>query len=586
MTQLLRELPAVERAKGNVAVVDAGPKLFREPEWDWAQAGPIGWWVRPAWRETLLDAEGLRLEQWRREGRLTTIKAGPHRVVYRADLDSGPVFIKHFLVPDFRAKVRQWIRRGKGRNEAKRSVRLAALGIPTITPIALGEFRARKFLLENYLVTPAIPDTVPLDEFVQRHLDAIPEPRRGRVARALAEALGELTGRLHRHNVVHEDFHPGNVLVRLDIDDRPALAMIDLDALRIRKRLDWPAAQANLALLNHYFWTRSSRSIRRRFLDAYLRARGESPPDPAGFARGIERATRTWAERLWRRWGRRCRGRNKYFESYKGEKGFAVASRDLDEATVRSLLADPDAPFSRPDTIMLKDSRTTTVAEATIDVGGRPTRVIYKRFHRKKWLDPVFCLFRPSRAWQAWQGGQHLASRGLPTPANLAMLARLGPLGLPRDTYLITAKAEPARTLDAYLRDVLPALDPDRRLRRVRSLTRALARLVRTLHERSLSHRDLKAANILVEGDGTDVEPRLSLIDLVGVRLKYPLPEGRRLQNLMRLHVSLAGRSRTDTLRFLRDYGPHADWKATWRAVARLGDLKVEKNRRSGRELS
>ncbi|HWE40834.1 MAG TPA: lipopolysaccharide kinase InaA family protein [Isosphaeraceae bacterium] len=588
MTQLLRDGPATDRMGWDRGEATGPALMFREPEWDWAEAGDgaTGWWVRPSWRATLLGPEGLRLEQWRREGRLATIKAGPHRVVYRADLDEGPVFIKHYLVPDFRSKVRQWVRRGKGRNEAKRAVRLAALGIPTITPIALGERRKRKFLLENYLVTPAIPETVPLDEFVQRRLDELPEPRRGRVARALAEALGVLTARLHRHNVVHEDFHPGNLLVRLDDDDRPALAMIDLDALRVRRKLDWPEAQANLALLNHYFWTRSSRSVRRRFLVAYLRARGEGPPDPKGFARGIERATRAWAERLWRRWGRRCRSSNKYFESYRGDRAFAVATRDLDEATIRALLADPDAPFAEDDTRMLKDSRTTTVAEATLDVAGRPTRVIYKRFNRKKWLDPVFCLFRPSRAWQAWQGGQHLASRGLPTPRNLAVLARLGPLGLPRDTYLVTIKAEPAATLDAYLRDVLPALDPDARRRRTRALTRALARLVRTLHERSLSHRDLKAANILVEGDATEAEPRLSLIDLVGVRLKHPLPPGRRLQNLARLHVSLAARSRADSIRFLRDYGLRADWKATWRAVARLGARKVEKNRRSGRELS
>ena len=73
--------------------------------------------------------------------------------------------------------------------------------------------------------------------------------------------------------------------------------------------------------------------------------------------------------------------------------------------------------------------------------------MIYKRFNRKKWLDPLLSLFRPSRAWRSWQAGQDLASRGIPTPQNLAFLSRRrswksDPLFwfLPHETYLITVK--------------------------------------------------------------------------------------------------------------------------------------------------
>ena len=75
---------------------------------------------------------------------------------------------------------------------------------------------------------------------------------------------------------------------------------------------------------------------------------------------------------------------------------------------MRSLLDDPDRPFETRATTILKDSRTTTVAETTMLVKGQPTAVIYKRFNRKKWLDPLLALFRPSRAWRSWQAGQDL----------------------------------------------------------------------------------------------------------------------------------------------------------------------------------
>jgi len=62
---------------------------------------------------------------------------------------------------------RQWFRRGKGRNEGKRSEVLAAIGVPTIHPIALGEQRKRNFLFENYLITWEIPGTIPWTSFLK-----------------------------------------------------------------------------------------------------------------------------------------------------------------------------------------------------------------------------------------------------------------------------------------------------------------------------------------------------------------------------------------------------------------------------------
>ncbi len=576
-------------------------RLFQPPRWQWTQVGEVGWWVSGDWRDALLGPSGLRLEEWRRGGKLTVIKEGPHRTVYRADLDEGTVYVKHFLVPNLRAKLRQWFRRGKGRNEGRRARHLAEIGVSTITPIALGEQRKHVLLLENYLVTHAIPESLPLDEFVEQRLPEWPEPRRSRVRRLLAGELADLTARMHDAGFAHLDFHPGNILIRMDPGDQPRLSMIDLDALRVTHPLGWADAETNLSLLNHYFWLRSNRSDRSRFLAAYLRTRRSRPPDVRRFARSIECATREWAERLWRRWGRRCRGSNKYFEAYRGPNSRAMASRDLDLATVHELLADPDAPFRREGTALLKDSRTTTVAETTMTVGGRAVRVIYKRFNRKKWLDPILTLFRPSRAWQAWQAGGHLASRGLPTPQNLAVIARCRPFWraplfwlLPHETYLLTIKEEGALTLAEYVGRTLPTLDPRTRRVQIARLIAALAKLLRILHERSLSDRDLKASNILIRTDPSDGTVSLSVIDLVGVRLIHPLPRRRRVQNLARLQISLtdvAGRTRTDALRFLRAYLPWGlstrnDWKGLWREIASSMQSKRERNRRRGRILS
>ena len=581
---------------------DIPNRMFKPPHWEWLSRGGVGWWVHPSWRESLVGPDGLRLAEWERQGRLTIVKTGPHRTVYRVDLPRGVVYIKHFRVPDFRAKIRQWFRRGKGRNEGKRAARLAEHDIRTIVPVALGELRRRGCLHENFLVTLAIEGMTPLDHFVSEVLPELPARDQDRLRHGLADELGQFTARLHDAGFLHLDFHPGNVLVGLDSKGSPRLAMIDLDALRERKSINSRATEANLALLNHYFWQSSSRGDRLRFLRAYAANRRGVRLDLRDSSRRIEKLTRSWAERLWTRWGRRCLGTNKYFRKRQGSGSWSIASRDVNRDVVRNLMADPDAPFQWPQTRILKSSRTSLVAEITLPVGIPPqeTKVIYKRFHVRSWYEPWLCLVRPSRGWRAWRGAQHLASRALPTPRNLAYLCQtrrpLGPLSaaLPYQSYLVTVKEDPSITMADYLNEILPSLDPASRRAGIRRMLRAIARLMRVLHDRSISHRDLKAANILILGDPEAEHPALSVIDLVGVVHQHPISTGRRVQNLTRVLLSLLntpGVTRTDMLRFLFDYLPNTarhdrTWKPLWRAIGRAARGKVRRNHRRGRVLT
>ncbi len=109
-----------------------------------------------------------------------------------------------------------------------------------------------------------------------------------------------------------------------------------------------------------------------------------------------------------------------------------------------------------------------------------------------------------------------------------------------------------------------------------------------------MAHRELKASNNLVHIDSLETSEFLSLIDLVGVRLMNPVPQGRRIKNLARLSVSLAGaagRTQTETLRFLRAYlpwglSPLSHWKSVWKSTERAVMAKRARNQRRGRPLS
>jgi hypothetical protein len=114
------------------------------------------------------------------------------------------------------------------------------------------------------------------------------------------------------------------------------------------------------------------------------------------------------------------------------------------------------------------------------------------------------------------------------------------------------------------------------------------------MHDRGVSHRDLKAPNIMLQGATTDpARATPVLIDLVGVRAgAHEVPFARRARELARLNASflaLAHVTRAERLRFLRAYlragASQTDWKKWWGAVSRATAAKVEKNRRTGRAI-
>ncbi|MFN5296727.1 MAG: hypothetical protein ACK5HA_00400, partial [Planctomycetaceae bacterium] len=85
--------------------------------------------------------------------------------------------------------------------------------------------------------------------------------------------------------------------------------------------------------------------------------------------------------------------------------------------------------------------------------------------------------------------------------------------------------------------------------------------------------------------------PQVWLLDLDGIRRWRRLPRARRVQNLARLHVSLAAQGVDSTwlrVRFLQVYlaGSGEDWRDWWNWVASAARRKQDQNARRGRPIS
>lgn len=579
-------------------------------------AAGVRWKVLPEYRDVLFGAQGLRLPEWLREGRARVVKHAGHRTVYQVLLPGLHFYLKHNRLVDARARLREWLRPGKARAEYERALAVAARQVPTFTPLAAGEPCRGGGPGESFLLTQALENTQPLNNFLEKVLLTLPPLRQARLRQRIAMALGELLADMHDAGIVHHDLHAGNLLLDLGADDRPRLYLIDLHAVRLGPKLGWRASRDNLVILNRWFILRATRSDRLRCWHAYCtRRRSRTAGVPGGQnnrcvcpgkLREVEQWTVTSNLRFWRGLDRRCLGTNRRFRRVHSAVASGHAVTDLDDAALATLLSDPDAPFRQPGVKLLKDSRSSTVAELEMPLNGVVRRVIYKRFRVTSWKDPWLALVRPTGALRSWVCGHALRLRWLATPRPLAVLHRRRG-GLCYDGYLLMAKVDDAEDLHEHAAR-LRGLPAEQRRHALRDVMGRVARLVRDLHQRGLSHRDLKAVNVLVvpsscaaqEGSAEPYDhwpltsSRVWLIDLVGVRRYRRLGRRRKVQNLARLHASFVrdpGLRRTDKLRFLRIYlqcglRGKVGWKEWWRDIDRATQAKVARNARSGRPLT
>jgi tRNA A-37 threonylcarbamoyl transferase component Bud32 len=630
------------------------------------------WLIAAEYRDLLLGPEGLRLQEWLQTGQAVAVKHGPHRAVYRVDLPGLSFYLKHNRVTDLRTWVRQLVRPSKAAMEFERAQAVAGRGIPTVIPLGLGEGSEGWGPSDNFLITRSLEDTEPLSTFIEQTLPTLEASRQERVRRRLARRLGEFLHEIHKAGIVHNDLHAGNILVRLQADDGPRLFLIDLHAVKIGPPLSWPARRANLVVLSHWFMIYASRTDRLRFFRSYVRIRNSKSeirnpmihqprmehgsntdsnpcsvrvPSVAGnfgfvsdfgfrisdLERDLE--ARSWKStlRLWRARESRYLAKNRAFQPMSSGVTRGHIVRGLDCQALAMLFADPDEPFRRPDVKVLKHSPSSTVIEFDLRLNGQACGVVYKRFRVKTWFDPMAAWFRRPAALRSWIFGHGLRECGLSTPRPLAVLFRRR-WGLSLEGYLLTEKIPHVQELHRFVAGLnqgtsRASYDSDRQ-RTLRFFIDQVAQLVRDLHRRQLSHRDLKAANILVadwQGSGvrsqgpevrgqgsagsssilnppssilcspltTHHSPLVWLIDLVGVKRHRRLSRRRRVRNLARLHASFfqsAAITRTDKLRFLRTYLQWGlfgrdGWKRYWREIEAATKSKIARTRRLRRPL-
>lgn len=525
--------------------------------WQMSQAG-----------QAILSTSDLRLADHLKHGRAETVKHGEHRTVYRVQLSGVTVYWKHCRLNGSRAWWRDLLRGPKAMLEFDRLEELTRREIATVEPLAFGRFDGR-WPKGSYLITKELEGGEPLDHYLVNH-----PPQTAASRRAITVELARHISALHAAGVSHPDFHPGNLLVREE-QGKLRFYLIDVHDIHLGPPLDAKVRRANLVLWNRWFRMRTNRSDRLRFYRTY--AGSDSTLEEAG---ELERLTDQSVFDLWESRDLRCLRENRQFRFLKGDRVDGFAIRELSNDLVATVLRDPDAIFQRPGAVRIKDSRSSRVAAFDWTAPNERRAAIFKCFRRTRWYDALVNVFRRSPALRSWINGHAFVARGLPTPRPWLLLQRRH-FGLPTESYVLFDRIDNAQ----HLHDAVAAANFGQRV----AVIERLARAIRLMHECGASHRDLKAANILIQLNG-----ECQILDLNGARLSRTVSRRLRVRDIMRLNASFVSSghvSRTMRLRFLRSYLEWAmrgkeGWKRWWKEIDEATRDKIHRNAKRNRPLA
>lgn len=201
------------------------------------------------------DGEVYRRVGERVTSRLELTVAGATRSVYLK---------RHGRLP-WRERLKSWSRLQTpvwgARPEWTAILEFHRLGLPTMTPIAMGERDGRSFLL-----TDALQDCARLDHWLA---DSAPAAQNGGVRRRVLEALAAFARRLHASGWHHQDFYLCHVLWP---SGAPPERLHVIDLGRVQRHGGWLGRRwivKDLAQL-HYSAQAATRAECCRFLRSYL----------------------------------------------------------------------------------------------------------------------------------------------------------------------------------------------------------------------------------------------------------------------------------------------------------------------------
>lgn len=235
---------------------------------DYIESGGWRWQVVSEWRAVLTRDRAIPWLALHDYPEAEPLKRGELRNVWRVAVNGHRLVAKVYAPLHGLERIKSMLIGHPARREFEAAVYCRQQELNVIRPVAYGRLFASGSAGPFVLLTEEVPDAQPLMNYWLTRAGGYSNGSRG-WENALAESLATWLAKLHAHQVLPADLHPGNILIN-ESDQSPVPTLVDLHKLRYGKRVREIERLRNFSNMNQWFRRHASGVTRLRFLFDYL----------------------------------------------------------------------------------------------------------------------------------------------------------------------------------------------------------------------------------------------------------------------------------------------------------------------------
>ncbi|MDO8140585.1 MAG: lipopolysaccharide kinase InaA family protein [Candidatus Brocadiales bacterium] len=475
------------------------------------------------------------------------IHSGYFKKVSKYTNNNRSFYIKQYTIRQLPDALKSLFSKSKAQREWENSHLLLTKNLLTAEPVAVGERRRLGMLKDCYIISKAIPQSIPVKEllFDSQRFSANPDfSKKNNIIKQLAFSVKTI----HDCGIVHGELHAENILVNKD--NTTEFYLLDTGRTKFTREIPLTRKIRELSRLIYSLIDTCTSEEIEELIDSYTNQLSESK-NRAIFRKAVFEEVHRIKRRLWNSRTKKCLKNNNVFKIVR-HNNYTINMRNEWNAGSLSELINKHTAFIKEGlNSVIKKSPKTAITIVPVSRGSIKS-VCIKEYKYPSLIKRFFYFFRASPARKAWLAAHGLMALNLRTPKPFALLEEKK-LARIEKSFIIMEDISACLPCNKYVSERFsnpsnPGIFGGKKL-----FISCLAQSFKQLHNSGVYHADLKANNIMIMElpDTWD----FFYLDLDRVCFNKKITLKKKIKNLSQLNASLPNCiTYTDRLRFYRTY--------------------------------
>ncbi len=503
----------------------------------------IRWLVKDTFLDTLKEISA----SIDTEKNCEIIRKGLFKKVLKYNYKQESFYIKQYTTKHNMDIFKSFFLASKAQREWNQSHRLLKNRLLTAEPIAIGEKRCFGMLIECFIISKAIPNSLSIKEMlvnIQQPSADYEIPNKNTLLTNLISYIRTL----HDKGLFHGELHAENILT--DINNIALFYLLDLSRAKFRKIVSLPRRIREMARLLYSVTDVCTNEEITKMINNYTNQTADYK-DRQIFREMVFNKIHKIKNRLWHSRTSKCLKNNDVFKITTHNEYAINMRREYDVNTLVALINKHTMSLNeRLDNVIKTSSK---IGITCLPVSDETTKsVCIKEYKYPSHLKRFLYAFHNSLGRKAWFAAHGLLTLNIKTPKPIALFEEKRPFII-KKSFIIMDDISNCSPCNKYVAEKFKNPNGKINRRMKKNFIFHLALSFRQLHDSDVYHADLKANNIMImeSQDSWD----FSYLDLDRVRFNKKITIKEMVKNLSQLNASIPNCiTYTDRLRFYQIY--------------------------------